>query len=321
MKPSENFQKLYLIAHKYYIEGKTQNEVSKELRINRVLVSRYLKQARERGIVQIKLIGDLSEINSLKDKLIEIFSLKDAEIVPISFHVNHATSASASLMAEKLNKYITNKDTIGIGWGTTMEKIATHLRANSILKDSTFVALTGGTNRLPSYFQTNNLVKYFADAYNAQAKYLFTPFVFEDISKKKTALLSKDVSEVVKTWEKLDVVISGIGCYVNKSPLFQNDVLDGRYLKELIANNVVGDVLTHFFDENSKLVNLEIYERMMNIPIRDYLKTDLRIGIAAGFEKVQAIFGALMGKIINVLITDAYTAELLLKYYSERYAK
>lgn len=319
MKPFENFQKLYLIAHKYYIEGKTQHEIAKELRINRVLVSRYLKQAREQGIVQIKLVGELSEVTSLKDKLVRTFSLKNAEVVPISFHADHAGDASASLMAEKLDKYIKDGTTIGIGWGTTIERVAMHLHASNILKDSTFVALTGGTNRLPSYFQTNNLVKYFADAYGARAKYLFTPFVFEDALKKKTALLSKDVSEVVKTWEKLDVIISGIGCYVSKSPLFQNNVLDGRYLKELIANNVVGDVLTHFFDDDSKFVNLEIYERMMNIPISNYLKTDLRIGIAAGFEKVQAIFGALTGRIVNVLITDAYTAELLLKYHSEHY--
>ncbi|MGC8622153.1 MAG: hypothetical protein ACP5U0_09590, partial [Caldisphaera sp.] len=63
---SEKIRNLYLIAYKYYIEGKTQQEIANELNTNRVVVNRFLKQAQELGIVQIKLKGDSSEIDSLK---------------------------------------------------------------------------------------------------------------------------------------------------------------------------------------------------------------------------------------------------------------
>ena len=72
--------------------------------------------------------------------------------------------------------------------------------------------------------------------------------------------------------------------------------------------------MTHFYDENGDFVDLEIYNRLMNISLNDYLKTRIRIGVAVGFNKVQAIIGALRGKIINVLITDVDTAKLVLKY-------
>jgi len=48
-------KKLYLIAYEYYINRKTQQEIADQLGTNRVLISRYLKQARELGLVEIKL--------------------------------------------------------------------------------------------------------------------------------------------------------------------------------------------------------------------------------------------------------------------------
>ena len=316
MVSSKLFQKLYLIAHKYYVEEKKQQEIADELHINRVLVSHYLKKAREIGIVEIKIRGESTEINLIKSKLIETFSLEDAEIVSMPFRgVNdHYLTTSWTLMAEKLDKFLQNDAAIGVGWGSTLEAISNNLKPTRNLKETVFIPLTGGTNQLPPYFHTNNFVRCFAEAYGAKAKFLFAPFVFESISKIESIALSKDVAEIMNSWKNLDIVISGIGCYIRKSPLFQKNILDGKYLKKILEKNVVGDVMTHFYDENGDFVDLEIYNRLMNISLNDYLKTRIRIGVAVGFNKVQAIIGALRGKIINVLITDVDTAKLVLKY-------
>jgi deoxyribonucleoside regulator len=41
-------------------------------------------------------------------------------------------------------------------------------------------------------------------------------------------------------------------------------------------------------------------------------KVDKAIGVAGGMRKCEAIRGALVGKWINILITDQFTAECLL---------
>ncbi len=315
---SKLFQKLYLIAHKYYIEEKKQQEIADELHINRVLVSRYLKQAREMGIVEIKIKGEFTEVESLKKKLIETFSLEDAGIISMSFRGDSRFSGvNWVLMAEKVDQFLQNNATIGIGWGSTLEAISRNLKPSKQLEGTTFVPLTGGTNRLPSYFHTNDFVRRFAEAYKAHAKYLFAPFVLENLLKKESATISGDLAEIMDLWKNLDIVITGIGCYVRKSPLFQNNIFDEKYLKKILEKDVVGDVMTHFYDENGNFVDLDIYDRLMNISIDDHLKTRIRIGVAVGFKKVQAIIGALRGKIINVLITDVDTAELVLKYQND----
>ena len=40
-----------------------------------------------------------------------------------------------------------------------------------------------------------------------------------------------------------------------------------------------------------------------------------RIGVAQGISKIDTIYGALLGNIMNVFITNEYTAEHIMKKY------
>jgi len=307
-------KKLYLIAYEYYINRKTQQEIADQLGTNRVLISRYLKQARELGLVEIKLRDPFLETEIIKEKLIERFELKDVFITPFPFYEGGKNyHIGASLVGQILDELLLDGVNVGIGWGSTMEIISKNLVPTKKLKKTTFVPMTGGTNQLPHYFRTNDFVRNFSESYEANAKYLFAPFYVEDPLQKEYLLASDDLKEIIEIWKKLDIAIVGIGCYIQKSPLFQNKIFDEKYLKLLLESNVVGDVLTHFFDEEGVVINLEIYKYLVNISLDDFLKIDLRIGIAGGLQKVQSIIGALRGRLINVLITDMETAEMILK--------
>ena len=47
------------------------------------------------------------------------------------------------------------------------------------------------------------------------------------------------------------------------------------------------------------------------ITMEDYKKIPVRIGVAGGEEKAEAIRAAVKGNYINVLVTDLLTAKLL----------
>jgi len=89
--------------------------------------------------------------------------------------------------------------------------------------------------------------------------------------------------------------------------------LSSDELRRLREKGAVGDILSRFFNAQGDLVDDEIHERVISIPIdklRDRGK--IVIGIAGGPLKLNAIQGALNGKYINVLITDEETAQKLL---------
>ena len=74
----------------------------------------------------------------------------------------------------------------------------------------------------------------------------------------------------------------------------------------------VGDLLSHFFDREGKLLNTPIEERLISTPLETLKSLKNVIGVAAGDSKVEAIHAALMGQYLDVLITDDRTAEKLL---------
>ncbi|HEY0275589.1 MAG TPA: sugar-binding transcriptional regulator, partial [Paenirhodobacter sp.] len=66
----------------YYIRNLTQGEIAARLRLSRPTVISYLKQAKERQIVSVKLTGDHLRINELAEGLVERFGIEAAYVVP-----------------------------------------------------------------------------------------------------------------------------------------------------------------------------------------------------------------------------------------------
>ena len=69
----------------------------------------------------------------------------------------------------------------------------------------------------------------------------------------------------------------------------------------------MGVIAGRFIDEQGQPIAGPLDERTIGMSL-DMLKTiDMRIAIAGGFDKVQAILAALRGGYVDVLITDAAT--------------
>ena len=55
----------------------------------------------------------------------------------------------------------------------------------------------------------------------------------------------------------------------------------------------------------------------MAFPIEHLRNVETRIGVAVGVNKAMSILGALIGNLINVLITDSVTADAILNHDRE----
>jgi predicted DNA-binding protein (UPF0251 family) len=56
----------------YFVGGLTQVQIAKRLGVNRVRVNRLLAQARDQGLVQIRVTGRLADCIGLEEKLKEL---------------------------------------------------------------------------------------------------------------------------------------------------------------------------------------------------------------------------------------------------------
>ena len=72
---------LYEVAYHYYELGKTQEEIAAALGVSRSQVSRAIKQAREEGIVVIKLVPPTADFGDIQDELCKRFGLRQCVVV------------------------------------------------------------------------------------------------------------------------------------------------------------------------------------------------------------------------------------------------
>jgi DNA-binding transcriptional regulator LsrR (DeoR family) len=63
-----------------------------------------------------------------------------------------------------------------------------------------------------------------------------------------------------------------------------------------------------YFDQQGQLVPSDLDERVIGLTLEEIRQIQTVVGVAGGKEKLQAIRGALQGKLLDVLVTDHVTA-------------
>lgn len=80
---NDKINKLITIAELYYEENKTQSEIAREMGISRALISRYLTEARNYGVVKIQIQSPIEEAKILLEKLQQQFGIREVMLLPI----------------------------------------------------------------------------------------------------------------------------------------------------------------------------------------------------------------------------------------------
>ena len=305
---------LVRVAEMYYQEDKKQSEIAKELNIHRTTISRLLKRSREEGIVNITINYDFSGTYQLESQLEERFGLTKAIIVPAA--IDMKTEQKNVVLANAVNDYLPTiiKDNmmVGFSWGKTMAAVA-NLLTEQAMEGVVCVPMIGGpSGRLSSDYHVNTITYEAAKKLKAKALLIDSPAIPETLTLKKALLENEFNKELLKHWKNLDIAILGIG-----SPhLSTNETWRQFYgddvMELLRKEQVIGDVVSRFYNAEGQHVNSDLDERIIGIDPKDLQNTKIRIGVAEGIEKAGSIYGALLGEYINVLITTEETAKEVL---------
>ncbi|HEY0213528.1 MAG TPA: sugar-binding domain-containing protein [Paenirhodobacter sp.] len=112
----------------YYIKNLTQGEIAARLGLSRPTVISYLKQAKERQIVSVRLTGDHLRINDLAEGLMERFGIEAAYVVPendlgAAMVMHEVCVAAGQILAD----FLEAGDQLGVSWGRTVSDVAENM--------------------------------------------------------------------------------------------------------------------------------------------------------------------------------------------------
>ena len=296
------------IAFYYYKLGLTQDEIAKKMSTSRPRINRILKKCHEEGIVRI-------DIEAIENQNVELeVQLEDAlglnEIVIAGDKANMDANSVGNAAASYLERVINDNDIIGFSKGRALSSFVNALKP--VQRNNLIVTqLVGGLNVGEISINSDDLVRKSSHILNATPCYMYAPIILESPELRDSLMKESFYTNIYKTMQSCNIAIVGIGDMSSYSAFDQRKYIYKTELEALHKNNAVGEVCTHYFDIDGRILKTSLDDRVLAIDLNDYQAIPLRIGIAYGSQKLSAILGAIRSKLINVLITDLETANNL----------
>lgn len=301
---------LVRVSRLYYELGETQEAIASLVGVTRPRVSRLLKEARAQGVVEIRIV-DRAEVRSpAGDALRERFGLRAVHLAPSLDGPPDLTRRRVGRLAgQLLRSAIRDGMVVGIGDGAAVSALADELATGVSTVDATIVPLCGGFWRAGAGVEPFRRI---GDAFGATVHSLHAPGLLDDATVRDALCAHAGVRSVIELWGRVDVALFGIG-----GPSWSEATVGRAAIAEIRDGVAVGEVLIAPFDIEGRLVAESLRARTVAFEARHLAGVALTIGVAEGAAKVAPILGALRGGFVNVLVTDARTAEAVLNLADE----
>ncbi len=303
------------VAQMYYVENQRQADIANHLRMSQATVSRMLKRAQAEEIVRTTVISPLGTYSELEAGLRQTYGLTEAIVVECSEDRDGAIMARiGEAAAHFIEATLQPDEVIGVSsWSETILKMVENIHPMKSGKAKRVVQTMGGMGDPTVQIHANQLTTRLAKLTGAEAHLLSAPGVAQSREAKLVLLSDTFVRQTMELFSKITLAIVGIGAMEPSSMLARSgNVFTSRELAEVKEAGGVGDISLRFFDADGAPVKTPMDDRVIGMSLEDHSKIDRVIALAGGQSKTAAIKGALRTGVIDLLVTDKFTAERLL---------
>ena len=318
-------EKLFMIAVAYYANGRHQQDIANELGVSHVQIGKYLKMARQKGIVEISInppYVDASEQKRQSMVFRSVFGLENLVLVPTAASLEQARAFLVKGAAKYIISEFENKATrIGVGMGQTMFRLAGIRVSYADRRNSWkfYPVMNYYDQKMHSsedhsdYFNYQDMIDAFLKNWGGRTDKTFMESFGSNMM--RPAVEDQDIEKELlsRYWSKLDLIIGGVGVPFPRDPIARIAMFGEKKASELEGMDIMGDYLNYHFDSEGRVLEPSVLSKN-RIRWEDIQRIPQRIAIAGGPSKVPGIIGLLRAKGVNTLITDVMTAKSILEY-------
>jgi DNA-binding transcriptional regulator LsrR (DeoR family) len=299
-----------LAARRYFLDDWTIKDIAAELGVSRFKVARLIEWARAEGLVRIEIADTVRSDIELSAELRSAFGLRDALVVagldgPSDAIAPELAEVAALVVAE----VVTSSDVVGISWGRTLDLLVERLAS---FNAKSVVQLIGGLATLESASGGIELVRQLAAKANTGGYPLLAPVRLRDAVAADALRRDPIVAETLKLIEQVTVVLAGVGSWGDPPVSRMIECFDETELRDLRERGVVADLCGFLFTKEGEVLESLPSERI-GISLEQLRAAETVLAIGGGTEKRQALVAVLRSRMVDILITDAGSAELLLR--------
>lgn len=302
------------IAQMYHIDGRRQAEIAQSLRMSQATVSRMLKRAEQENIVRTTVIPPQGTFAELETALRKTYNLPEAIVVDSSEDRDGAImDRIGEAAAHFLEVTLQPGEIIGVSsWSQTILRMVENIHPLKASKARYVVQLLGGMGDASVQTDATQLIARLARLTGSDARLLLVPGITASREAKQVMLSDPAVRETLDLFPRLSLAIVGIGA-VEPSELLarSGNVFSTRELSQLNEAGAVGEISFRFFDKHGRRIETPLNDRVLGVSLDELKRADRVIALAGGEAKTAAIAGALRLGLVDVLVTDKFTAARL----------
>ena len=307
LETAMDLQLLHRAASAYYVDGVRQAEVAARLGVSRPTVSKLLAEARRIGMVRFEVLEPpTADLPDLGARLQDVLGVRSVRIAPGN-QVQRDYRGIGDLLGEELRSLdLQRGEVLLISSGKTTYAVS-GMPGLPELPGVVIAPTVGGQQETDPSFQTNEIVRRFADRTRAEPRFMFAP---ASPSEQLWESLQADPSfrEITDLWARARAVVVGIGePYQGRAALTSVVPRD-----ETALLPAVGDINLHFYDIEGHPVSYPGSERLVRPPRALLTALPTSIAMAAGERKAPSILAGARTGLYTTLLTDEPTAQAVL---------
>jgi deoxyribonucleoside regulator len=313
VKKSEREIFLAMVIKLYYVDNKDQKEIARLTGISQAKVSRMLQEAREKGMVEIRVVDYNPRNCQLEEALVAKYGLAEAAVIKAIRNpqkILHYKNIGY-FAAPVIDKLIRANSIVCVAAGRHIAYVVQELKPRRLTGVSVLQTM-GSVWPTSNEYDAIEICRKLAENYGAMSYRLQAPAIAPSRQARDIFVQHSQIQSVLAMMNRATVAIVGVGA--PEDSVF----LDGNFLKmqdinELHKKGVVGEICGNFYDENGDECDTPYKGCVIGMSLEQLKNTPAVVAVTSGLNRVKAIKGGIKGGYIKTLITDDETAEKLLE--------
>jgi len=308
----ERIKILVTVAKMYYESNMNQSEIAKVIGVSRPLVSNLLADAKDIGIVEIKINSPFEMDNNIMGVLCKTYGIKGGSLINGVNSKNMTEKMIVKSSYEFIKETINHGDCIGISWGNMVGDLVKFMEAQEeqIIVNGSICSLIGNSATANKNYHTDELCRAFAQATGCEPHFVLAPAFYESREDLTSVCELDFFSKIKESWNKVDLAIVNI----ENHPSVPDLATASRFGKKL--KDAVGHIASYYYDKDGNIIE-NSNDVVLRISLDQLKKTQVVMGICRCDVTVDNLIGALKSKVLTHLFVDQQIAKELVKRLSE----
>jgi DNA-binding transcriptional regulator LsrR (DeoR family) len=308
MNDEDRLEFLGQVAAWYYEDQMDQAEIARRIGKSRSMVSRLLTEARDAGLVQIRVRFPLRTDVGLADEIADAFGLSEAHVLAGSGDNDAILRRLGRLGARALQSRLRSGMTVTVGWGAALHSLVRAMPEIQ-LQDVMVLQVMGSVGDGDPNVDGADLARTLANKLNGDFRAIAAPLIVDRSEAAMSLLSDRTISTTLRMASASAVAVTGIGSIDSSlSGLVRAGYFDQAAITRLRDVGVVGDLMGFLIDDHGQVLDIRENDRVVALHPERLAGIDTVIGVAGGPGKANAITAVLRAGRLDVLVTDATTA-------------